>query len=100
MAKAGDIKSLTLYKNGIPDEVMQEFDNLMRLIKMKTGRAGLFPQKPDRIQPKHAHTSVYVKTQQTHKLAQEIGIGKIEVYLIRPESAPDELFTRRRLMGV
>ena len=33
MAKAGDIKSLTLYKNGIPDEVMQEFDNLIKPIK-------------------------------------------------------------------
>lgn len=33
MAKAGDIKSLILYKNGIPDEVMQEFDNLIKPIK-------------------------------------------------------------------
>ena len=33
MAKARDIKSLTLYKNGIPDEVMQEFDNLIKPIK-------------------------------------------------------------------
>ena len=33
MAKAGDIKSLTLYKNGIPDEVMQEFDDLIKPIK-------------------------------------------------------------------
>ena len=33
MAKAGDIKSLTLYKNGIPDEVMKEFDNLIKPIQ-------------------------------------------------------------------
>jgi len=33
MAKAGDIKSLTLYKNGIPDEVMQEFDDLIKPIQ-------------------------------------------------------------------
>jgi len=33
MAKAGDIKSLTLYKNGIPDEVMQEFNNLIEPVK-------------------------------------------------------------------
>ena len=33
MAKAGNIKSLTLYKNGIPDEVMQEFDNLIKPIQ-------------------------------------------------------------------
>jgi len=35
MAKAGDIKSLTLYKNGIPDEVMQEFDNIIKPINYK-----------------------------------------------------------------
>ena len=35
MAKAGDIKSLTLYKNGIPDEVMQEFNNLIKPIQYK-----------------------------------------------------------------
>ena len=33
MAKAGDLKSLTLYKNGIPYEVMQEFDNLIKPIQ-------------------------------------------------------------------
>ncbi len=33
MAKAGDIKSLSLYKNGIPDEVMQEFDDLIKPIQ-------------------------------------------------------------------
>ena len=35
MAKAGDIKSLTLYKNGIPDEVMQEFNNLIKPVEYK-----------------------------------------------------------------
>ena len=35
MAKAGDITSFTLYKNGIPDEVMQEFDNLIKPIQYK-----------------------------------------------------------------
>ena len=35
MAKTGDIKSLTLYKNGIPDEVMQEFNNLIKPIQYK-----------------------------------------------------------------
>ena len=82
------------------DQCPQEFDNLMRLVKMKTGRAGLFPQKPNRIQPEHTHALVYIKAQQTHKFAQEIGIGKIKVDLIRPEGAPDELFARRRLMGI
>ena len=33
MAKAGEIKSLTLYKNGIPDEVMQEFNNLIKPVQ-------------------------------------------------------------------
>tara|TARA_R100001163_G_scaffold12097_1_gene11233 strand:+ start:198 stop:1097 length:900 start_codon:yes stop_codon:yes gene_type:complete len=33
MAKAGDIKSLTLYKNGIPDEVMQEFNKLIKPVQ-------------------------------------------------------------------
>ena len=33
MAKASDIKSFTLYKNGIPDEVMQEFNNLIKPVQ-------------------------------------------------------------------
>ena len=33
MAKAGDVKSLSLYKNGIPDEVMQEFNKLIKPVQ-------------------------------------------------------------------
>ena len=33
MAKAGDITSLTLYKNGIPDKVMQEFNNFIKPVQ-------------------------------------------------------------------
>ena len=33
MAKDGDTKSLTLYKNGIPDEVMQEFNKLIKPVQ-------------------------------------------------------------------